>query len=412
MPPKSRQANVPPPQIARPAPHEDSDEEDEEEEFDLVAAMNDMSLHERRKIYALKGLHAEFLARRAALREESRALEKEAQERIAVFSQIRKDIVNGVRDVTDEEIALAAANKVNQREPVVEKDKDKKKKAQVVSPEDAKEKAVLARAAEDPKGGIPSFWLTALSNSEPIDALITERDREALRLLTDVRSAFIDDEPEKGLRIFFDFDAAANTFFTNPTLTKTYHMTFNEDSGEMEIDTVEGCTINWTSPEKNLTVEIKQKKQRNKNTKQVRVVSKEEKVDSFFNFFSPPKDPNEASEDGSEDEYAAEFYEQEMEADIEVFQALTEEVVPKAASFYSGRIVDEVARMLQAQFGFGLDDNDDDEEEESEEDDDDEAAGPNAFKNMVGGRGGRGNGNSGNRGGRGGAPQQQECKQQ
>lgn len=134
-------------------------------------------------------------------------------------------------------------------------------------------------------------------------------------------------------------------------------MEANEDDDQNEIAKIEGCTIHWTSPKNNLTVIVKQKKQRNKNTKQIRVVEREEKCESFFHFFNPPKDPHENEEendDDKNDEGDEDFYDEEVAQDIEAGQVLIEALVPRAAYYYSGKAVEEVAKELRQAYGGDL----------------------------------------------------------
>lgn len=82
--------------------------------------------------------------------------------------------------------------------------------------------------------GIPDFWLTALRNEPHLEGLITDRDAEVLAYLTN-----IDEEPVEGEEESFKlaFHFAENPFFSNKTLTKTYHM---EDDDEDTVRHIEG----------------------------------------------------------------------------------------------------------------------------------------------------------------------------
>lgn len=403
----SKARHVDPLQRNPPPPPEDPDYSDEEEEFDLVEVMNAMTPAERRKVYALHGLLEEYKALRTKHMAAIAQLQMDNHKALeSVFHQ-RREIVTGVRDITAEEIAkIPPTASSSSAEAAAAAEDEKKKSVTVVAPNDEAVAAVLAKAADDPAGGIPNFWLTAMSNSEALDSMITERDRPALSALQDIVCSYIDEDPRKGVTITFRFDK--NPYFTDAELTKTYHMEYNEDDGDVEVADIVGCDIHWTDPKHNLTVVIKEKKQRNKKNNQIRVVQREEKCESFFNFFTPPKPPATDADDEDEDE--DDFYEQEMETDIEAGQAIMEEVVPKAAFYYTGKSVEEVARMLSQRFGFNFGaDEDDDEEEEEEEEEEDNGAGE-AFRNIVNQRGGRGRGAG--PGNRGGAAPQQECKQQ
>lgn len=88
-----------------------------------------------------------------------------------------------------------------------------------------------------------------------------------------------------------EFEFSENEFFTNKVLTKTFVYSNNVDLEEplltqgLVVKTIKGCTIDWKSNEKNLTVNKVAKKVKHKDTKQVKTIEKEENCDSFFNFF-------------------------------------------------------------------------------------------------------------------------------
>ncbi|EKF30383.1 nucleosome assembly protein-like protein, putative [Trypanosoma cruzi marinkellei] len=317
------------------------------------------------------------------------------------------------------------------------------KSVRVVTPQEEKSRLEIAAAAAD--GGIPDFWLTAMCNAEVVESMITERDRHALSFLQDIVMEYVDDDPQKGVRLNFHF--APNEYFTNTVLSKTYRMSFNEDSGDFEIDSMKATPVEWKSPEKNLTIILKKKKQRHKKSKSIRVVTQEEKCPSFFTLFTDPcgddeedekedKDHNnnndddgkdgkhsgvagkkggkkEDNEDKDDDDDDDDDEEDEAEAElhIEVGQLLMEEIVPKAAFFYTGKSVDQTAQSLhnqiKIQFG-GHDDDDDDDDDDDEEEEEDEVA-PNTQPRLIQ-HGGKGRG--GGAGGSGGGKGKQECKQQ
>ncbi|KPI85740.1 nucleosome assembly protein-like protein [Leptomonas seymouri] len=401
---------------ADPARDIDSASDATTERVNLVEVMNEMSVAERRRVYALQGLLKEYQAIRAQLRAEVANLTKESSAKCKTIFEARRDIVTGARDITPEEVARIGAVPTSSSTAEAAKEEGKaapKKGVKIVDPVDEKQNTELAKAAASPSGGIPNFWLTAMSNSEALNSLITEKDRDALSHLVDIKKTFIDEDPEKGDCLTFYF--SPNDYFTNATLTKEYHTEYDEDHGEMRIADVVGCTIDWKSPKKNLTVVVKQKKQRNKKSGQMRIVEREEPCESFFNFFSPPTQDKEDDEEEEED-----FFEQEMEMDVEAGTALLEAVVPRAIYYYTGEAVVETGKELREQFGFGdeedEEDNDGDEDEEADEDDneDDEAAGGSNFRNIVRQRGGGAAAGSRGRGAAnaGAQPPQQECKQQ
>uniref|UniRef100_A0A0A9XFI0 Uncharacterized protein n=1 Tax=Lygus hesperus TaxID=30085 RepID=A0A0A9XFI0_LYGHE len=84
----------------------DDEYDDEEEEFDLIEALNEMSVYERRKVYALKGLHDEYLSIRHKLREELYELQRFHHKALASLFDARQQIVTGERDITEAELAM------------------------------------------------------------------------------------------------------------------------------------------------------------------------------------------------------------------------------------------------------------------------------------------------------------------
>lgn len=399
---------------ADPARDIDSSSDATTERVNLVEVMNEMTVAERRRVYALQGLLKEYQAVRAKMRAEIAALTKETAAECKKIVDTRRDIVCGARDITAEEMTRIGVTPTSSTttEAAAKAEKPAAKKGvTIVDPVDEKQNSELAKAAASPTGGIPNFWLTAMCNSEALNSLITEKDRDALSHITDIQKTFIDEDPEKGDRLVFHF--SSNEYFTNATLTKEYHTEYDEDHGEMRIADVVGCTIDWKSPKKNLTVVVKQKKQRNKKSGQMRVVEREEPCESFFNFFSPPTPDAEDEEDEEDD-----FFDQEMEMDVEAGTALLEAVVPRAIFYYTGESVVETGKEMREQFGFGEEEEEEDEDEEADEEDDDSddddaaAAGGSKFRNILRQRGGGGAGRGRGAAGAGAQPPQQECKQQ
>lgn len=98
--------------------------------------------------------------------------------------------------------------------------------------------------------------------------------------------------PTKGFKLEFEFDE--NDFFTNKVLTKEYYYGESYDPKmPLEYDGpyisyTRGCTINWKSPDKDVTKETVTKKVKSKTSNQTKNVTKERPCDSFFNFFNPP----------------------------------------------------------------------------------------------------------------------------
>jgi len=142
-----------------------------------------------------------------------------------------------------------------------------------------------------------------------------------------------------------------------------------------------GCKIDWKAG-KNVTVKSVKKKIKPRNKKGVpKIITKEEKQDSFFNFFDTPKKASEEKalvkadeEDFSEGEGDEELY---MIADFEIGQYIREKIVPKAVLYYTGELDDMDEDDYEYddeedEDGDDGEDHDDEEDDDEDEDDDDE----------------------------------------
>ena len=88
-----------------------------------------------------------------------------------------------------------------------------------VSAKDEDEYTKLPKES-DATAPIPEFWLTALRNHPGISELITDRDAEAIKHLTDVKVTYGAPDGRLGFTLTFCFEA--NEYFENETLTKSY----------------------------------------------------------------------------------------------------------------------------------------------------------------------------------------------
>jgi nucleosome assembly protein 1-like 1 len=291
----------------------------------------------RRRVAGLKGVQKEHSKLEAEFQEEVLELEKKYFAKFTPLYQKRATIVNGLGEPTAEEIKAG------------EEDEE----------DNAAEPATKAEEPSDVKG-IPEFWLSAMKNQISLAEMITDRDEAALKDLTDIRMEYLD---KPGFRLIFEF--AENEHFTNKIITKTYFYQ-NESGygGDFIYDHAEGDKIDWKAG-KDLTVRVESKKQRNKNTKQTRVVKKTVPTESFFNFFSPPKAPTEEDDDD-----AATDIEERLELDYQLGEDIKEKLIPRAIDWFTGEALqfEEMEDMEEGEF----DDEDDDEDEESDDHDDDE----------------------------------------
>jgi nucleosome assembly protein 1-like 1 len=194
----------------------------------------------RRRVAGLKGIQKEHSKLEAQFQEEVLELEKKYFAKFSPLYERRATIVNGGAEPTDVEIE---AGKAEEEDIDAAKDEEPKKEEE-----------------ESPMAGIPEFWLSAMKNQISLAEMITDRDEDALKHLTDIRMEYLD---RPGFRLIFEF--SENEFFTNKAISKTYY--YKEENGyggDFIYDHAEGTKIDWKD-EKDLTVRVESKKQRNKS---------------------------------------------------------------------------------------------------------------------------------------------------
>ncbi|OLN95426.1 putative nucleosome assembly protein [Colletotrichum chlorophyti] len=305
----------------------------------------------RRRVAGLKGIQKEHGQLEAEFQEEVLQLEKKYFAKFTPLYEKRAKIVNGGTEPTEQEVK---AGEEDEDEDETETKSEKTEEKPTESAESV--------------SGIPEFWLSAMKNHPSLAEMITDRDEAALKHLVDIRMEYLD---KPGFRLIFEF--AENDFFTNKTITKTYfYQTESGYGGDFIYDHAEGDKIEWKDG-KDLTVRIESKKQRNKNTKQTRIVKKTVPTESFFNFFSPPQAPTEDDDDAVSD------IEDRLELDYQLGEDIKEKLIPHAIDWFTGEAL--AFEELEDDDDLGDYDDDDDEddddlsedredEEESEDDDD------------------------------------------
>ncbi|AEO56382.1 nucleosome assembly protein-like protein [Thermothelomyces thermophilus ATCC 42464] len=295
----------------------------------------------KRRVAGLKGIQKEHSKLEAEFQEEVLQLEKKYFAKFTPLYEQRAAIVNGKTEPTEEQVKAGEENAEEEEGAAVKEEKPAENAAEKVS-------------------GIPEFWLSAMKNQISLAEMITDRDEGALKSLVDIRMEYLD---KPGFRLIFEF--AENEYFTNKTITKTYYYQ-NESGygGDFIYDHAEGDKIDW-KPGMDLTVRIEQKKQRNKTTKQTRIVKKTVPTESFFNFFSPPKAPSD------EDDDAASDIEERLELDYQLGEDIKEKLIPRAIDWFTGEALafEEIDEDDMEEFD---DDKDEDEDDDASEDHDDE----------------------------------------
>eukprot|EP01002_Notosolenus_urceolatus_P001529 NODE_1398_length_1431_cov_129.399421_g1163_i0.p2 GENE.NODE_1398_length_1431_cov_129.399421_g1163_i0~~NODE_1398_length_1431_cov_129.399421_g1163_i0.p2 ORF type:complete len:395 (+),score=149.56 NODE_1398_length_1431_cov_129.399421_g1163_i0:125-1309(+) len=314
----------------------------------------------QKRVVGLKAIQKDVNKLRKEFLDEQMALEKKFSELYAPLYSSRREIVNGDREPTEDEVT---SGKTYFEESVKEEEPEKKE-GEEETPTPKKDPMADARkqiAEEDAKfvagpdasaaTGVPCFWLLALQNQEDTCEMIQAKDREALKSLIDVTSETLTGE-ERGFRL--DFHFASNNFFAENLLTKTY--TYTNDDDQIVLKQVKGCKISWNDG-KNLTVDQvtkKQKKGKGKNAA-TRTVVVEEPCESFFNFFSPTEITGE--EQDEEDESM-------IEQDFELGQSIRSKLIPRAVGWFTGAAMPAGHIQLPPW---------EDDDEEGEEEDEDEA---------------------------------------
>ncbi|MCJ1476846.1 hypothetical protein MMC13_005515 [Lambiella insularis] len=301
----------------------------------------------RRRVAGLKGVQKAHSKLEGEFQEEVLQLEKKYFAKFTPLYERRAKIVNGAAEPTEDEVKAGETE---------DEEEDEEAPAKSSPQGDS--------AANENVTGIPEFWLSAMKNQISLAELITDRDEVALKTLTDIRMEYLE---QPGFRLIFEF--APNEFFSNKTITKTYfYQEENGYGGDFIYDHAEGDKIDWL-PNQDLTVKVESKKQRNKNTKQTRVVKKTVPTDSFFNFFNPPAAPkDEENEDASSD------IEERLELDYQLGEDIKEKLIPRAIDWFTGEALqfEELDEDLEEG---DFEDEDDDEEDDlsDDRDEDDES---------------------------------------
>jgi len=295
----------------------------------------------KRRVAGLKGIQKEHSKLEAEFQEEVLQLEKKYFAKFTPLYQERSAIVNGKREPTEDQVKAGEEDEEDDEEGASVKEEKAAESAEKVS-------------------GIPEFWLSAMKNQISLAEMITDRDEGALKHLIDIRMEYLD---KPGFRLIFEFEE--NEYFTNKTITKTYFYQ-NESGygGDFIYDHAEGDKIDWKAGQ-DLTVRIEQKKQRNKNTKQTRIVKKTVPTESFFNFFSPPKAPTD------EDDDAASDIEERLELDYQLGEDIKEKLIPRAIDWFTGEAL-AFEELDEDDFEGEFDDEDDEDDDDVSEDHDDE----------------------------------------
>lgn len=275
----------------------------------------------RRRVDGLKGVQVEHAKLEAKFQEEILLLEKKYLSLYEPLYARRAQIVAGSIEPTDEEIEAGAS--VDEHAEDDDDDDDDE-----AAPDSQDQGSSPQSGIVEDAPGVPEFWLTAMRNVGSLAEIITARDEAALKSLSDISMAYLD---KPGFKLTFHFEK--NEFFDNAVLQKVYY--YQEEAGyggDFVYDRADGDEIHWKEG-KDLTVRYETKKQRNKNTKQTRIVKKTVPVESFFNFFKPPTIPEEGQD---EDVDVASDIDERLELDYQIGEDIKEKLIPRAVDWFTG----------------------------------------------------------------------------
>ena len=297
---------------------------DYEDQFvEALKGISDNSL--KKKLVAIKKLVCERMALEKEFKKEHNKLEYKYEQLYKPYYERRQKIIEGEEKPDIEQI----------REKLAELKIDEEK----------------AKAEKENERGIPEFWYKCLENCQ--DIMINEKDKNILKKLKLIKCT-----PEENGNFTLEFFFEPNDYFENGVLKREFILDDDFDIKEIKSD-----EIQWKSDEVNPTIEIQQKKVKNKRTKQIKTVQKKVKIPSFFSSFKNfvkkdgEKDKDAQKEEDDEDEEG-----DEMTIEDEYDQALQfkEEIIPYAIEYYLG-IADDGEDDL------GGEEDEEDEEEEEEE---------------------------------------------
>lgn len=251
-----------------------------------------------RRVYALEHLQDKRRDLETEFRKELAILEKKYEDLYSPIYDDRKKIVNGEREVTEEEY--------KDREP-----------SHIIEENEAASVS-----------GIPNFWLDVLVRSQ-LESLVFDNDHDALKHLTNIKSErFIDAEAPK---LIVSFEFASNPYFTNAVLSKSVVFNATGDS-VMEVNST---PIEWKE-DQNLCFSFETKTLRHRSKPGVSK-TKESKVElpSFFHFFDNENLSLEHHDHDDSEECGQGSGCDRMMADAEICSFLDKYIIPNAVDWYT-----------------------------------------------------------------------------
>lgn len=266
----------------------------------------------RRRILALKKLQIQTASLEAKFCEEVHLLECKYNRYLKPLGEMRRLIVNGEYDPTDEDCLKEIDEK---GDTAVDR-----QSSQVDS--FCKETLLSSSSSIKFMRGLPGFWLRVLKSVNVVSRLIEPHDEPALQHLCDLE---LDLSSKKPYGFALKFHFTPNDFFSDSTLTKTYELGIElSKSGPYVFEAPVaqrslGCEIHWNKG-KNVVLD------ESKSHLKLRP--------SFFNFFQSSKTVKSGERVSLDDEL-------DMLIDYEAGCTIKEKVIPHAVLYYLGELVDD-----------------------------------------------------------------------
>ena len=171
--------------------------------------------------------------------------------------------------------------------------------------------------------GVHGFWLRAMLFNPQIAKLITEKDRQVLQHLQEVRCTLHDKEPAGyGFDLVFQFEK--NDYFNNEEpLKKSFVM-----AKQHIIEKCEGTEISWKEGR-----DPTKKKTKKKNKKTKKTETKTVDAESFFSFFKSAALPDSKDLANIKEEEEKELGDK-MDDDFELGNEFKDQLIPLALEYY------------------------------------------------------------------------------
>lgn len=301
--------------------------------------MDNLAPEVKKRVTALKALHDEYVEMELAHKREECALEAKYAKLYASIFDKRFDIITGMREPTEAE--LARGKEIEKMQEIQDEEQPSSEKNEEETP------------AGNVKG-VPGFWLQVFQNHRAFEGIINDEDVPCLRSLKDIRVRLLEDNaPSFALDFHFD----ENEYFTNKTLSKEFKIDisqgtfqFHKEAPALEVSATE---IQWKfgrklTPEAEETIE--------EISSDGRIV--DAPLPSFFSLFSS-RDPDD---------------EEMISHDFQIALAIKDDILPRAIAWFTGDALEmddesdgddeDEAALQRAFFLNGADDDSDDSSDE------------------------------------------------